>query len=83
MALGLEGMIIAYCFNNVLAKKFTTLRAEWRVNYAKELLKNGLTDTLSMDGIGYKSGFSTRSNFYSTFKSITGHTPSEYLEKLS
>ena len=74
---------IAYCFNNVLEKKFTALRAEWRVNYAKELLKDGLSETLSIDGIGYKAGFSTRSNFYSTFKSITGQTPSEYLEKLS
>jgi AraC-like DNA-binding protein len=34
-----------------------------------------------MDGIGKKSGFSTRSNFYNAFKTEMGLTPSEYLER--
>ena len=38
---------------------------------------------LSMDGIGKKAGFSTRSNFYNAFKTETGMTPSEYLETLN
>jgi AraC-like DNA-binding protein len=73
---------VAYCFNSIFQTKFTTMRSELRVAYAKELLINGMSETLSMDGIGHKSGFSTRSNFYNTFKSITGLTPSEYLETL-
>lgn len=72
---------VAYCFNSVLKKKFTAVRAQLRVEYAKELLNKGLSDTLSIDGIGFKAGFSTRSNFYATFKEITGRTPSEYLEE--
>lgn len=72
---------VAYCFNSVLKKKFTSIRAELRIAHAKELLDKGLSDTLSIDGIGFKSGFSTRSNFYATFKEITGCTPSEYLEE--
>lgn len=72
---------VAYCFNSVFQTKFTKLRAEMRVAYAKELLKSGLSESLSIDGIGYKSGFSTRSNFYNTFKTETGLTPSEYLEQ--
>ena len=71
---------VAYCFNHVLNKKFTNLRTEFKVNHAKELLDQGLTETLSVDGIGIKAGFATRSNFYSSFKSITGLTPSEYLD---
>ena len=71
---------VAYCFNHVLDKKFTTLRNDFRVSYAIELLDEGLTNSLSIDGIGLKAGFSTRSNFYSSFKRITGLTPSEYLE---
>jgi AraC-like DNA-binding protein len=74
---------IAYCFNHVLNRKFTHLRTEFRVNHAKELLDQGLTEKYSIDGIGVKAGFSTRSNFYSSFKSVTGLTPSEYLEKKS
>lgn len=71
---------VAYCFNHVIKKKFTNLRTEFRVNHAKELLDEGLTHTLSIDGIGVKAGFTTRSNFYSSFKAVTGFTPSEYLE---
>ncbi|WP_291401957.1 helix-turn-helix domain-containing protein [Daejeonella sp.] len=71
---------VAYCFNHLLKKKFSTVRTEFKVNHAKELLDKGLTETLSIDGIGIKAGFVTRSNFYSSFKAITGVTPSEYLE---
>jgi len=71
---------VAYCFNHVLNKKFTKIRTEFRVNYAKELLDKGLTEMLSIDGIGLIAGFGTRSNYYSSFKAVTGITPSEYLK---
>ncbi|WP_395805982.1 helix-turn-helix domain-containing protein, partial [Daejeonella sp.] len=71
---------VAYCFNHLLKKKFSTVRTEFRVNHARELLDKGLTETLSIDGIGIKAGFITRSNFYSSFKAVMGVTPSEYLE---
>ncbi len=81
VALNVPQHHIAYCFNTILKTKFTQKRAELRVAYAQELLKNGMTENLSIDGIGYQSGFSTRSNFYNTFKSETGFTPSEYLDQ--
>ena len=61
--------------------KFTTLRTQLRIQYASKLLDAGQADELSMDGIGKKAGFSTRSNFYNAFKTETGMTPSEYLER--
>ncbi|MEN9349075.1 MAG: hypothetical protein RL372_53 [Bacteroidota bacterium] len=67
-------------FNFELNIKFTTLRTQLRIKYATNLLDAGQADDLSMDGIGKKSGFSTRSNFYNAFKTETGMTPSEYLE---
>ena len=69
---------LKYSFN----KKFTEIRAEFRVNYAKKLLENGESKNTSIDGIGTLSGFSNRANFYSTFKNYTGQTPSEYLKSL-
>ena len=70
-------------FNFELNIKFTTLRTQLRIKYAIKLLNSGQADELSMDGIGKKSGFSTRSNFYNAFKTETGLTPSEYVESLS
>jgi AraC-like DNA-binding protein len=72
---------LSYCLNTLMNVKFTTLRTQLRIQYAAKLLDSGQADDLSMDGIGKKSGFSTRSNFYNAFKTETGMTPSEYLEK--
>lgn len=66
----------------ILKKKFTELRSEYRINYAKDLIKSGLTQTTSIDGIGTLAGFSNRANFYSTFKLLSGLTPSQYLQSL-
>jgi len=74
---------IIYCFTIILQKKFTAYRSAIRVEHAKELLKSGSADTLSIDGIGAQSGFSSRSGFYATFKAETGMTPSQYLENLA
>jgi AraC-like DNA-binding protein len=72
---------LSYCLNTLMNVKFTTLRTQLRIQYATKLLESGQADELSMDGIGKKSGFSTRSNFYNAFKTETGMTPSEYLER--
>ncbi len=74
---------IIYCFTMILQKKFTAYRSSVRIEYAKELLNTGTADTLSIDGIGAQSGFSSRSGFYATFKAETGMTPSQYLENLA
>jgi AraC-like DNA-binding protein len=67
----------------ILQKKFTAYRSMVRVEHAKELLHAGTADSLSIDGIGAQSGFSSRSGFYATFKAETGMTPSQYLEKIA
>jgi AraC-like DNA-binding protein len=72
---------VSYCLNTLMNVKFTTLRTQLRIQYAAKLLDAGQADELSMDGIGKKAGFSTRSNFYNAFKTETGMTPSEYLER--
>lgn len=74
---------IIYCFSMILQKKFTAYRSFVRIEHAKVMLKAGTADTLSIDGIGTQSGFSSRSGFYATFKAETGMTPSQYLETLA
>jgi AraC-like DNA-binding protein len=74
---------IIYCFTIILQKKFTAYRSTMRVEHAKELLKQGSANTLSIDGIGYQSGFPSRSSFFATFKAETGMTPNQYLETIN
>jgi AraC-like DNA-binding protein len=74
---------IYFCMNRVLKVKFPELRKQLRIQHARHLLEEGKNKTLSIEGIGIQSGFSSRSNFFTAFKSEVGCTPSEYLERLS
>lgn len=71
---------IYYCFNNILQIKFTTLRTRMRIDYAKEILLKGELSSMSMEGIWSKAGFSSRTNFFVSFKEETGLTPVEYIK---
>jgi AraC-like DNA-binding protein len=74
---------VSYVCKHLLNKKFTDLRAHLRVEHAKELLKKGLTESITIDAIGVDSGFKSRSTYYEAFKTETGMTPSQYLENLA
>lgn len=69
-----------YCFNTILNSRFTTIRTQLRVEYAKECLLKGDLDTLSMEGIWTKTGFSSRTSFFVSFKEITGQTPLDFIK---
>jgi AraC-like DNA-binding protein len=82
-ALELPRHHVYFCMNRVLKVKFPELRKQLRIQHAKQLLEQGKNKSLSIEGIGIQSGFSSRSNFFTAFKSEVGCTPSEYLEKLT
>jgi AraC-like DNA-binding protein len=69
---------ISYCINSILKTSFYKLRGKYRVDHAIYLLNNDIQMKLTMEAIGSQSGFTTRSNFYKTFKEFTGKTPLEY-----
>ena len=73
---------IAYCFTNVMQSKFTNYKNKLRVEHAKKLLENGEYRLNSIDGIGTKSGFKSRSAFYEAFKAETGMTPNQYIKEV-
>jgi AraC-like DNA-binding protein len=81
-ALKLKREDIHYCFNVILKTKFTTLRKKLRVDLAKKELNNGKLQFHSMEGIWMKSGFTSKTSFFVTFKEVTGMTPLEYLKSL-
>lgn len=69
-----------YCFNTVLNSRFTTIRAQLRVEYAKDCLLRGDLNQLSMEGIWTNAGFSSKTSFFVLFKEITGVTPVEFIK---
>jgi AraC-like DNA-binding protein len=71
---------VYYCLNNIIQNKFTIIKSELRVNYAKELLLSSKAKELTMEGIGMESGFASKSNFFAIFKEFTGKTPLEFIE---
>ncbi len=54
---------ISYFFREVRHQSFNDYRNTWRVEHAKNLILEGKTDDLSMEGIGSLSGFSSRNTF--------------------
>ncbi|AYZ35436.1 AraC family transcriptional regulator [Chryseobacterium indologenes] len=67
---------LSYVINTGFNKNFFQYVNEFRVEYAKILLK---TDSkLSILGIAYESGFNSKTSFNTTFKKVTGLTPSEF-----
>lgn len=73
---------LSYYFNYHLSKKFSDYKNEWRINYAIQLLKNGILKKYTIDQLYHEAGFSTKSNFYRVFRLHTGKTPIEFLEEL-
>jgi AraC-like DNA-binding protein len=77
---GLNRSEISYCFTIILKTKFTVLRKEIRINYAKKILETTNLDIHSLENVWMKSGFKSRTTFFVAFKEVTGLTPIQYLD---
>jgi len=69
---------VSNAINTVSGKNFNNFVNELRVKKAIELLKNQELKQFSIEGIGYKVGFRSKSVFYAAFKKITGTTPVKF-----
>lgn len=70
-----KNMLSQY-LNETLGKSFSSFINEYKIEKAKVLLKTNKNFTI--ESIGYDSGFNSKSTFFTTFKKITGETPTEY-----
>jgi AraC-like DNA-binding protein len=68
--------LLSQYLNVILSKSFSNLINEYRIEKAKKLLDTEFN--LTIESIGYESGFNSKSTFFTTFKKITGKTPTEY-----
>ena len=72
-----------YCFNSILNIRFTRLRAEYRVRHVQQLIRDGQTETKTLDAIGIESGFASSASFRAVFKEVTGMSPREFQQSLA
>jgi len=75
----ISGHKLSQLLNDNLGKNFNTFVNDFRIKEAKRLLEGN--QKLTLEAIGYESGFSSKSNFYNTFKKAVGMTPSEFQKK--
>ncbi|GEN69863.1 helix-turn-helix domain-containing protein [Chryseobacterium rhizosphaerae] len=68
---------LSYVINTGFGKNFFQYVNGYRVEYAKVLLKDA-DSKFSILGIAYESGFNSKTSFNTTFKKLTGQTPSEF-----
>lgn len=62
--------------NDNLGKNFSQFINEYRINAATKMLASD--DKLTLEAIGYECGFNSKSTFYTSFKKLTGKTPSQF-----
>ncbi len=74
--LGVPKYILSQYLNDNQGKSFSTFVNELRVEKAKALLQRNKHFTI--EGIGWESGFKSKSTFFKAFKKYTGKTPLEF-----
>jgi AraC-like DNA-binding protein len=70
--------ILSALINREYGMGFRDFLNRYRVDYFKENLHNPNWSNLTLEAIGEKCGFHSRSTFINNFKRITGKTPSEF-----
>ncbi len=71
---------LSYAINNGFNQNFYGFINKYRVEKAQKLLAGKALDKYSIMGIAYESGFNSKTAFNTTFKKITGLTPSEFIK---
>ncbi len=76
--IGLPAREISRTLNLGLQKNFYYFVNEYRVKEAKNRLSDPQYDHLTVLGIGFDSGFSSKATFNRIFKELTGESPSQF-----
>ncbi|WP_299241783.1 helix-turn-helix domain-containing protein [uncultured Aquimarina sp.] len=72
---------LSQLLNDNLGKSFASFINDHRIEEAKRLLATN--NQFTLETIGFESGFSSKSNFYATFKKVVGKTPLEFQKEFS
>ncbi|MEL6866521.1 MAG: helix-turn-helix domain-containing protein [Bacteroidota bacterium] len=80
--LGLSPSTITRVLKENTTKNFNQFIDHYRINLAKNLLVDERFHIYSLEAVGREVGFKSRSNFYATFKKVTGLSPGAYKKKI-
>ena len=69
---------VSQVINEKLNKNFFELLASYRVEYAKDLIRNDKKTKLTVEELAEMVGYNSKTSFNNAFKSITLQTPSEF-----
>ena len=69
---------MSYLLNDCLEENFYTFINRYRIEECMRMLKNPSYDHLTILGIAFECGFSSKTSFNISFKKITGMSPKEY-----
>jgi len=81
IALNIPDVRVTNCFNKQLGTSFPIYRNKRRIEHATKLLQDGAHVTTSIEGIASKSGFKSKTAFYSAFKAEYGLNPMEWIKE--
>jgi len=80
--IGLSERHLSQIINDVNGQNFYDFINYYRVEHAKSLLMHNATFRRTMFDIFWESGFNSKTTFNTSFKKITGQTPSEFQKAL-
>jgi AraC-like DNA-binding protein len=69
---------VSQVINERMDMTFLDFVNQYRVKEAKELLCDEKVKSMTILAIAYEVGFNSKTTFYTSFKKVTGQTPSEY-----
>jgi AraC-like DNA-binding protein len=75
---GIHPKKLSYIINKKAKSNFNHFINKYRIQEAKDLLKNPEYDYLNMQGIASLSGFNSKSTFFTMFKKFTNTTPNVF-----
>jgi len=71
---------LSQLINNFGNQNFNDLINSLRIKEAKKMLQDKNFNKYTINAIALEAGFNSKSNFYLTFKKLTGTTPLEYIK---
>ena len=80
IATDLSRHVLSKLLNEVYPNGFSQFIKEYRVQEAKQLIKDH--PEWSLEGVGQEAGFSSRSSFFEAFKKVESRTPAQFRKTL-